>query len=564
MSELDQKIHRAIEKCVDYWNSHIWPGTLFVFLFVFFLYASLYMANPGIYAMDDHFFHFKLAYLIRTQGWDVVLHFNRIAIEPGHSVNYQLALYNLALIPFTYIKDAILGLTISDIFWGSLSVSLVYFAFRKFKMRYSMLWMLILISLEYYMDRMLTGRALVLVPGLVMLELYFATAKKQWKFFLVSALHVAWHPASFFFPLAIALIVEAARSLDRKKPYWWNILAAIGAFFVGINLTLYKITYLLGGIFNVQLSAAQTAIGSGPKAEGAELYPVDIFAIFSKSEFILLALVVCFFAVFFYYIRAKKTQNTETSNSEGRDNVPMYAAFLFTLMVLAGSMIVSGRFFDFYFVAVVFMAGMVLTRIAEDKMMVFNPSLKKYIFFGIVLFFMFVTTSSFLDRRQQMARTDYRPIGEVASWIAQKSKTDDRVFLSDWSYFTVAFFYDSKNVYTMGIEPQGALATRPDLYWKWYNMFAYGIYCDQPEDCSLQKQAFDEKMASATDDEKQQLQKENSAEIINSITHDFQAHYVLSMGALSSIIKLNPDMIADQTSVKSDLNNSVVDGFELK
>ena len=92
------------------------------------------------------------------QGWDAVRHFKWIAIEPGNSIAYQLTLFNLALIPFTYIKDMTIGLKVSDIFWASLSVSTIYYTFRKFKFSWPSLWILALASVGVFAERVLIGR----------------------------------------------------------------------------------------------------------------------------------------------------------------------------------------------------------------------------------------------------------------------------------------------------------------------------------------------------------------------------------------------------------------------
>jgi hypothetical protein len=516
--------------------------------------------------LDDHFFHFKYAYLIRTQGWDVVKNFKWISVGAGRSGVYQLTLYNLAMIPFTYFKDMILGLKISDIFWVSLSMSVIYYSFRRFKIRYPMLLILVLASLSYFMDRMLIGRALVLVPGLVMLELYFATEKKYAKFFFVSLLHVAWHTSTFFLPLTIAVLAEAARILAGQKFFWKNIAAAVGGFFVGINLTLYTIAALIAGTIGVQFATTQLDGNISPRVEGAELYPVDMFKMLSHSEITLLFLFVCMAVVFCYYMIAKKRETKEGRPSEKSSNFVLYAAFLFALMSFAGSIIMSGRFYDFYFVSVIFLLGIILTRIFEEKKVVMEPYLKSYVLVGVVAFFMFATVGSFLDRKQAIARTDYRPIGEVAAWIEGKSNENDRIFLSDWGYFAVAFFYNSKNIYTMGMEPRSAIVENPVLYWKWYNIFAYGIYCDKQEDCVAQNTEFNEKIEKAgSDEEKQAIQKENSKKIIESIRNDFKAKYLIVSGGFASIIELNPELINDSATVQSGYNGSmIIKGFELK
>lgn len=553
------KTKKILNKIGDSWKDYPFFASIGVFILVFLLYASIYLNNPGISALDDHFFHFKYAYLIRTQGWGVVNNFNWVAIEPGGSGRYQLMLYNLALIPFTFIKNMVLGLKISDIFWASLSVSGVYYAFRKFKVIYPLFWIFALISIIHFDMRMLLGRSLVLVPALLMLELYFAKEKKYGKFFLISLLHVAWHTSTFFLPLVIAILIEASRILAGGKFFWRNPLAAIFGSLVGLKLISYSISGLIQ-VVGVQLLATQSANDVGAKIEGNELYPRDIFKLLGASEILLILLSVSFLIVIYYYLDSKK--NEDEKNKER--NIILYGAFLFALMSFSGTLIASGRFYDFYFISVIFLAAVVSTILLEKKDLIIKFSLKKYILSGFIIFFLLANADSFLNLRQAIAKTDYRPTGEIANWIADKSNENDRIFLIDWSSFPAAFFYNSKNVYNVGIEPKGALMANPASYWKWYNMFVYGFYCDQPESCVSQKEAFDEEVAKASNEQQKELKQENSRKIIESIKKDFGAHFVLTGNAFASILELDPELIKNSHTIKSEYNGSTMKGLELK
>lgn len=179
-------------------------------------------------------------------------------------------------------------------------------------------------------------------------------------------------------------------------------------------------------------------------------------------------------------------------------------------MSFSGLIIASGRFFDFYFVSAIFLAAVAATILAERREIIVQESLQKYILAGFFIFFLLASTNSFLNIKQFAVKNDYRPTGEIAGWIADKSGENERIFLNNWSYFPVAFFYNSKNVYTTGIEPMAALRTNPALYWKWFNIFVYGFYCERPEDCSSQKKLFDEKISQASDENQKALKKDNS------------------------------------------------------
>ncbi len=536
-------------------------GSGLVFVGVFLLYASIYLNNSGILFTDDHFFHFKYAYLIRTQGWEVVRNFKWISIVPNGRVTYLLTLFNLALIPFTYFKNLEFGLKISDIFWASSSLSIFFYVMRKFKLRYAFFWILLLISGTYFAERLLIGRALVLVPAFLMLELYFTKEKKYLKFFFVSLLHIVWHPATFFLPLVMALLVEAARILAGSKFFWKNLAGSAVALIVGNALISNSLVGLSQQVFNVQLIAMKKVGSNEVAIGGGELYPVDLFKMLAISEFFLLLILVCFAVVIYYYVSAKRKKDYSLN---GEDGILIYSAFLFALMSFAGAMSVSGRFYDYYFVSIVFLAASVFTVLSKRKAIVVQAVLGRVILAGLTVFFLVATLNSFLNIKRDVDGGHYWLTGEVATWVAEKSKENDRVFLDNWSFFPVAFFYDSKNSYNVGLEPESSHKTNPALYWKWYNIFVYRMYCDQERDCVAEKKNLVEKIKVADGEQKKEMQKENSRKIIESIKNDFGAHFVIVSGELGNVLDLNPDLIVDKIEKHSEIDDANIRGYELK
>jgi hypothetical protein len=536
-------------------------GAGLVFVSVFLLYASVYLASPGFLFKDDHFFHFKYAYLIRTQGWTAVQNFRWIPINLNQSLAYPLTLFNLALIPFTYFKNLELGLKISDIFWASLSVSTIYWVFRKLKLKGAAFWILALVSVIFFAERMLVGRALVLVPAFLMLELYFAKEKKYFKFFFVSLLQIVWHPATLFFPVVMALLVEAARILAGSKFSWKSLPGAGVALLVGLKLISFDLLGFLRQVLDVQLTAIQKANSPAVAIGGSELYPVDLFKVLESSEIFLLLLLVCFGIVIFCYVSAKRKKAFSLDKEDG---TLVFSAFLFALMSLVGSMSVSGRLFDYYFVAVVFLAASVATILLKRKAIVVQATPRKVFLGGLTIFFLVATLSSFLNIKREMDGGHYRLIGEVATWVGERSNENEKVFLDNWSFFPVVFFYNSKNFYNTGLEPEIVRWRDAPLYWKWYNILVYRMYCDQPLDCATAQEKFTATLKTASEAQKQQLKQENSRKIIESIKNDFGAHFVIVSGELGNVLDLNPDLIIAKIEKRSETDDVNIRGYELK
>ena len=64
------------------WNDRR-VATIFVFLLVFLIFSLGHAIFGKAPEHDDHYFHIKYAYLLRTQGWNVVDHFDWIYLSRG-------------------------------------------------------------------------------------------------------------------------------------------------------------------------------------------------------------------------------------------------------------------------------------------------------------------------------------------------------------------------------------------------------------------------------------------------------------------------------------------------
>jgi hypothetical protein len=557
------KLYFCLNKIKKWWIQHPLLASVVVFVVVFLLYASIYFSNPGISTIDDHFFHFKYAYLLRTDGWQVVNNFDWIYFTKTAQENspYSVSLFQIAVMPFTFFQDKILGLKINDIFWASLSISLIYYVLRKIKTRFPLFSILILMTSTVFIGRMLSGRAFVLIVGLFFLEIYLALEKKYFCLFMISLFHVLWHQSTFFLPILAVTSVEMGRYLEKKEFYYKNFIYGFSSIFLGL-LFFPDLWRSIKGLFSVQFSVAAGNLG----AEGQELYILNPLSNFwGNSEFFLLITFASAGFVVFYYILSKREVSKEKTKEEFSFSILMYALFISLIAFIFGSISISGRFYDFYFPASIIFGSVVLTKILNEKMIIMDNVVLKYIGASIIMFFIFSAGNAFLNERVKISKTDYRQVEESAEWIKSKSKEKELVFLQNWGYFPTSFFFNSKNAYTMGIEPSSLLIYKPKLYWEWYNIFKYTYYCEKEGDCGEEKAADVKKYEKMSEDEKAYFSKENSRKIINSIKNDFKSKFIISDSSdFNETIALNQDMIKDSLEVKSEMNDVVFKAFQLK
>jgi hypothetical protein len=549
-------------KIISYIRNSIWLSTLFVFVLFFLIYGSIYFFADGISAPDDHFFHFKFSYLLRTDGLDVVNNFKWLPTMLGKN-RYELSLFQISLIPFTFFNDLFTGLRVSDTFGAALSLSVIYFALRRFNFKHSFLILLILLSSDYFSFRLFHGRGYVLTLGLVLLELYFMQKKKYAKFFWVSFLHILWHKSLMFFPPMIFFAVWISRYLSEKKIEWKGLFISLAAVFCG--MLFYpnfpkNIFEWIRGLVNIS-----SDVKTGLKLEGNELYAKNSLDMFVNNPIFSFLVIISIALVVYLYIDGKKEESLANDNQKEK----LTEAFSFFLMLIVfnlGAIAISGRFLDYYFIFVVVLLVSVLRLLFIRKEIIVNEKISKYIIAACFIFFSYLSLNNFLDLRIKVANSDYRTIKAPAEWIRDNSEEKELVYLYNWSDFTKAFFYDDKNIYSWGIEPKVLINRDAKLYWNAYNIMAYSFYCEKQEDCEKDVEATQKIYEKMNKEDQEKFEKENSKKIINSIKNDFGSRFILSTSpSFSGLIKLNEDLIEDQfESVSEKDGNYKITAFKLK
>lgn len=543
-------------------------ASLVLFLLLWIIFGLFYICGTGDTSVDDHLFHYNYASLLLERGWDAVENFDWIYLHKisSEGVRFQLSLYNVSLVPFTFFSDKMLGVKVVDTFFASAFLAIFYYVLRKSRVRYPLLFTLIMFTSSYFLIRVLAGRAFVLTIAFTLLEIYLVINKKYRKFFLVSVLHVMWHQATFFMPLLITVIVESARYLGEKK---WNIKNnVIGFFAILLGMVIYSdfprnIYSLVVNIFSVQEKAKE--VGS---IEGVEAINRDFMSHFILSfEFFFLITLISVFFVVHYYLK-NRSGDGEMIIQKKEDTqrlVSLYAWFIFLIVVISGSLLFSGRLFDYYLPASIILFSLILTMAYEDRGIIMDNNFKKILNAAICVFVLLVGFGTTLSVKRYFAKFDQHHFKEAAHWISERSDDGDKIYLDNWSHFTVLFLYNDKNVYSTGLEPNDMLQNSPELYWKWYNFKKNLIYCEYDRDCSDIAKIFFDKTSSLSDEERDRYHKRNSARIIESIRDEFDAQFIVSdSDAFNRMLHRNGEFFSDVLQVKDDSGKTILEVFQIR
>ncbi len=554
-----------LKKCAVIFKKYPIVASTMIFFITFVIFSITYIYDTGDTVIDDHFFHFKYASMLYSHGWDAVENFDWIYLNgiSSDESRYQVGLYNYFLIPFTFFVDKMFGVKVMDAFFAGVFFAILYYVMRKIRIRHSIFYLLLIGSTGFFLARTLSGRAYVIAVALIFLEMYFAVEKKYKLLFLITVFHVMWHQSTFFMPLIVTLIAEAARYLNYYKLFYKNIIASIVGICVGMMiysgfpLNIYN---LFSNIVSIQSNS--TAAGS---SGGTEIYSKDFISNFvlNFEGFFLMALISSIIVIFYYInIRSGKIKKIKFAKNQ---LVFLYSYSILLIVTISGTLIASGRFFDYYIPTSVILFALVFTLIIDDKKIIIDKKIKKIIFITIYVFVVILCLGALLAMRKTFVRFDHDKIAQAAEWIEEKSQEDDKVYLDNWSYFTPLFFYNDKVKYSMGLEPHDALVYSPELYWKWQNFRKNMFYCEQNYNCKDEAKNFFDKTNNLNENVKKNQYKLNSMKIIRSIGIDFDAKFIVSdNSSFNSAMHYNDEMFIDNFQIKDDDGKIVLEVFQLK
>jgi len=534
-----------------YLNNHPLLASMIVFLCIVLIFTLVTVKSNGDPLRGDHYFHFKYAYLLRTEGLDAIKNFDWIYL--GGVGRYNGSLFQVSLIPFTYLNNWLMALSMVDAFYASITISIIYYILKKTRVRFPLFFALTLFTSTYFIARIFWGRAFVLVIALTFMEMRFAIEKKYKALFFTILFHILWHQNTYFMPLIVIGIVETSRYLVYQKMYIKNVISTLIAIVVGMTFFPGFPNSLIGWMRNIFVIQSDKSLNQNVQSIGGlELAAKDFVSTFVNEKMLLALLIFCIFVVVFLYIKQKNKSKSFYEKIDKTYFIWTYSLFIFVILTLFGSITISGRLFDFLIPSIFVLCAFIVTILIKSQKVCVDRLLLKYFAVGVIMYVAVLSLNTLTDAYLYANKFDYNPTGQVAKWIEEKSDGRDKVFLLNWSDFTTIFFSNHNNVYATGIEPMTLKTYDEALYWKYYNIFNYHHYCEKQGDCTDEIEMIREYINN-NNDKRGIIEKKNSANMINSIKNDFDAKFIVSSSpSFTRAIELHPELISDSFHIKSD------------
>ena len=526
-----------------YVNKREWLKTMLVFSLFFGVFAYLYFSVNTLVSNDDHFFHFRFAYEMRTNGFFnsfynfKSIYFTKIAQGSQYFIYYNFLFY-LVIIPFTYIQPLVLGIKLYAVIAAALSFAVFYWCLGRFKVKYPFLWVLIILAMTSLTPvfRLFLSRPYALTPAILLLLLYFLHKKNRWGVLIISFGYLFWHGATFFLPLGVAVAYYVFERFYRGKGDWKNLALCAGGTTGAVGL-VYLLTpgfflYIQDNIWGVFWDVI---VGKKVNiAEGGELYPTDFFDFIRTNTYIFATLLVVAGVEVMRYVRYKKESFNEKVSSYSYESYVLRTTLFFLCVgILLSVFVVSARFNDYFAMFV----GLYIA-ISFDDIKKFVSVSDKYILKGLavggLVAVLYLCFSNGLNLYQLFGNgaspDEWRNVG---TWLDNNTKQGDIIFNLNWSWFTELYYYAPQDDYIIGLEPRLTYVYSPEIYWLWWHIGLDGYVCDT-ETCDTQQTAKDKALHGTVAEQKKWYVDQGNA-IAGVLLNDFHSKYLISTSDYTSL-----------------------------
>lgn len=423
---------------------------LLLFLLFFAGMAWIQFSSPDM-PDNDGFYHIKLAYLMRTEGLKPDFTWLPQSILNENEFYDHHFLFHVALIPFTF-GDLRLGAKWAAVTFAALAFLAIWFLFHRQRVPLSWLWAAGLLGLsEAFLYRMSITRAQSLSLALLALG-FLWLLERRYKYLAVLAFVYVWMYDAF--PLLAALTVLyvlAVLLIERRFEYQPLLFIGVGIL-LGMLINPYfpdNIVFSYRHMFPKLLDATSVRVGN-------EWYPYETGQLLENS---LPALVAFASGILALGLAGKK--------------MDVRTAFALLLALLFGLMLFQARRFVEYFppFALIFaaFAWSPLLRDPETS----RPIASHFDVRNLPGALLTLAVALAMLRTLPVARSrmdnlkPYDLYADSSQWLEQNTNKGDLVFQTDWDDFPRLFFYNTHNIYLIGLDPTYLQLYDENLYDLW-------------------------------------------------------------------------------------------------
>lgn len=388
--------------------------------------------------------------------------------------------FHLFLIPFTFIKDGILGIKLAGAFITFLTLAGFYWVLKRLKILWPLLWTLIFaVASPDVMYRLTMTRPHNLSLALtLMIFALMLTSGKRAMLIILGAISSFLHIALGWLPIFAALVSNLVFKIRREPMQWKNVLylalgSAIGLFARSNPLAVLKLAYTQ--VVGIMIAKANNI----PLTFGRELKP-HAFDLLLRNA--LPTLVILTTAFIFYRISSQRIHNSESEKLKST----LFASLIISTIFLFVSALVARRSYDIFAGFSIIAAASALTLYINSREIIKQrPVYQK---FRRIIISSLIIAIGLLGLNSTPVFIQYNEkawvpthLKESAEWLKQNSQPGEVVFHTSWDQFGSLFFWNQHNYYINGMDPIFMYAYNPSLYWKTHFMFttdeAYNQTC---------------------------------------------------------------------------------------
>ena len=426
------------------------PPLVLLFLFVMGM-ALIQFATPDM-PDNDGFYHIKLAQLMRTEGLKPDFPWLPLSIlNPDEFYDHHF-LFHVALIPFT-LGDLRVGAKWAAVIFASLAFLAIWYLFHRQRISFAWLWALALLGIsDAFLYRMSITRAQSL--SLAMLAIAFAwILEGKYKYLAVLSFLYVWMYDAFPLMLALAVLHLISIALIERRLEFRPLFYIAGGIILGLVINPYfpqNIIFAYHHLLPKLTDATSISVGN-------EWFPYETNQLLDNSLPSLIAFASGILAL----------------GLAGR-KMDVRTAFTLLVSLLFGLMLFQARRFVEYFppFALIFAAfawsplfdvqtsdaaqakpASVITPESDSRRLNFNwrDSLPVLLLSGAVIASIF---RSIPQAREAIdSSKPYDLYAGASAWLEKNTPADSRVFQTDWDDFPRLFFYNTHNLYLVGLDP---------------------------------------------------------------------------------------------------------------
>jgi len=443
-------------KMSDFKMSLFWQAVI-IFCISFFIFSLAQF--PHTFLDPDAFYHAKISEKIAQDGIIQDFPWMQVSTLKNNYIDHHLG-FHLLVAPITKFIDKAFALKLVNLFINSAFVTLFYLFLKKQRIKYSLLYIILIFLSTPLFGRLSLNKASGLSLILLLLFVWALYKKKPWQLFIISALYLYCYGGwaiIFIFLFVYCLsrlffgIIEKrqAKKIFNKK-FLYLMLAPIGGIIAALIVNPYfpkNIYFYWQQIVQIGLINYQDKI-----TVGAEWYPYDFFNLIIYL-FFLWGLFI-FSLMIVVYQKAKPNWK--------------HFFWIFLSLIFFVATLKSGRYIEYFIPIFIIAIAYLLNENKPPKPIEkFPKQILAYFIFGIIFAtglatYNFASTVISFQNGHQL--TEFK---QASQWIKEYTEPHSIIFHTDWDEFPQLWYHNDQNYYLNGLDPTFSYTFDNQLHQKW-------------------------------------------------------------------------------------------------